>query len=197
MAKFALGILGLVASIAVVGTAKADYEFRSLSGQFGGTDICLGIQSANRTSGAKVVVWTCDGSYNQRWNQTAFWTTDARFAHMTSRILEKPTATSGNRCLGLNGSNAAVSLSCLLTDSDPNGDGWWADFNGWYNINVDGVSTSTPCYSFKSKTNTITWKYLTTSGASGNQPTLQNAITGTGWSQQVWCPVDRSSVPPT
>jgi hypothetical protein len=202
MRKIAFSILGFVASIAMSGTAEAGnadgYEFRSLAAwTSGGAERCLGISSGSKTVGASVVVWNCDNSYNQRWNQEGFWPDLPMFSRLTSRVLLKPPASSGNRCLALNGSNLTVTASCTFINSgagaDPANRGWWADFHGFQTININGVPTSTPCYTFKSKTDTITPKYLTTTGANGNQPTIQNGISGTNWQRQVWCPVQRTN----
>lgn len=201
MGKYAFSLLGLAATVSVGGGASAGnadgVEFRSLAAAMSGSERCLGISSGSKNVGASVVVWSCDNSFNQRWNQQDFWSDLPQFSRLTSQVLLKPPIQGGNRCLALNGSNAAVTASCSFIDSGPGADpanrGWWADFYGFFTININGVPTNTPCYTLKSKTGTVTQKYLTTNGANGNQPTIQNQFTGSNWAQQVWCPVTKTN----
>lgn len=203
MGKLAFSLLGLFATVSVGGTAAAGnadgMEFRSLAAALSGSERCLGISSGSKTIGASVVVWNCDNSYNQRWNQEGFWSDLPQFSRVTSRVLLKPTASSGNRCLGLNSGSAAVTASCSFIDSgfgaDPANRGWWADFYGFFTININGTPTNTPCYTLKSKTNLINMKLLTTTGSNGNQPTIQNQMASSdpNVARQIWCPVTRTN----
>jgi hypothetical protein len=182
MGKYVVSLLGLIAILGVSLPASADWELHSLA-----TNRCLGVKSASKTSGAQVVTFDCDNTLNQRWNQVAFWPNpNAMFSHLTSRVLEQlPNPQTGNRCLGLSGT-AAVSVTCNLNAQDPNSVGWWIDYIG--DRTIGGVVRN--CVSLRSKTSTSN-KYLTSSGANLNQPTIQSQVEIPLGATQIWCIVPK------
>jgi hypothetical protein len=183
MGKYLVSLLGLVASLGVAVPAHADMELVSLA-----TGRCLGVQSANKTSGSKVVTYSCDGTLNQRWNQAGFWASPyVMFSRLTTRVLEQTLPGSppqaGNRCLGLSGTNAQ-SLNCNVTSADPDHMGWWMDYAGDYT--VGGISRH--CATIKSKTAvTGPIKYLTGTGAQLAQAYLSTQIATPVGNTQIWC----------
>lgn len=186
MGKYLVSLLGLVASLGISAPANADWELLNLN-----TGRCLGVQSASKTSGANVVTYSCDGTLNQRWIQSGFWSSPYNmFSHVRTRVLEQTLPGSppqaGNRCLGLSGSNAK-SVNCQNNSNDPDHMGWWVDYAGQYS--VGGITRH--CVTLKSKTSgTGPIKYLTSQGGQLGAVYIANQATVPIGGTQIWCIIE-------
>ncbi|WP_437681487.1 RICIN domain-containing protein [Sorangium sp. So ce131] len=179
MKNLVIGFMSLVGTLAVAGTANADYTIRSLL-----TGKCLGVSGGSGVAGTSVVTFTCDGTLNQRWATGAFWPSpNNMFTHILNRVNG---ATSTNRSLGLSNSISAVNASCNNNTTDTDDKGWWVDYAG--DFAVPGLAGLQHCYSFKSKINTST--VLTTSTGQNNVQPTRSALSGSLTNGQIWCIVD-------
>ncbi|MEI9942392.1 MAG: RICIN domain-containing protein [Pseudomonadota bacterium] len=177
--KFAVSLLGLVASLAVAVPASAtNFTMRNAK-----TGLCLGVQSANPADGTAVVTWDCDESTNQTWHEGEAFDGTGQYFHIVNHL-------TSNRCLGLNASSKLTNNFCNNDDSDNHNQGWWGSYIG--DLTIPGETDPQHCFVFASYTNPFSQKVITTTAdPRGNQPVIADStFDPNNNKEQVWCLVD-------
>jgi len=114
------------------------------------TDYCLGVRAGTPTQGNNFVVWACDQSANQNFQQRALSFVPTPYVELVNfvgadRCLQLNTGPRGSPVYGSNGSPLVINL-CYSSD-----DGIDAKYDEWKPISVGNDFRNHECYNFESE----------------------------------------------